>query len=164
MTKRLVCLVFGILLIVGESSLFSLFSVEISKPDLSVPFVIYAVYFLSPFEGLVVAVVFSLAQEIFSVSPAGSILFSKVSLFLCCMFLKSRLYIESRYIFSLVCAAAVLLQAFVFLALSATAKGETKDIVNVLVQVIPNAILTGFISLFLYSLFEQLQFRYADRF
>jgi phosphatidylglycerophosphatase A len=51
------------------------------------------------------------------------------------------------------------LEAAIFLALSLAAKGETRNIVNVLVYAVPNAIITGFIALFLFSLFDRVKVR-----
>jgi rod shape-determining protein MreD len=158
--KKLACLALGVVLVGLESSLFSFLPIEVTKPDIGAPFIIYGVFFLSPFSGLVAAAVFGFAQEILSVGPAGSVLFCNMALLLACLFVKSRLYIESRYTFSLVCAASVLFEAMVFLAVSLIAKGETKDIFNVLVYSVPNAIATGFVSLFMFTLFERCKVRY----
>jgi rod shape-determining protein MreD len=164
MTKKFICLIFGLLLLICESSLFSFFSVELAKPDLGIPFIIYATFFLSPGQGLVVTIIFGFVQELLSGNPQGAVLFTKIGLLLCCLFLKSRLYIESRYTFSLVCAGAVLMQSSIFIVSSLLAKGETKNIINVLTYSLPNAIMTGFVSLFLFALFEQMQFRYPERY
>jgi rod shape-determining protein MreD len=158
--KKILCLVLGVLLIVCESSFFSFLPLEITKPDLGIPFIIYGIFFLSPLNGLLNAALFGFTQEVLSTGPAGAVLFSNAALLLSCLFLKRRLYIESRYIFSLVCAASVLFESLVFLAVSLLAKGETKDIFNVLLYVIPDAIMTGFASLFLFALLEQFKLRY----
>lgn len=163
MIKKLLCLASGIFFLACQSSFFSFFPIELAKPDLGVPFIIYATFFLSSGEGLIAAILFGFAQELLSNVPSGAMLFTKVGLLLSCVFLKSRLYIESRYTFSLVCAASVLLESLIFLALSLLAKGETKDIFNVLVYSIPDAILTGFLSLFMFALFEQFKIRYSER-
>ncbi len=163
MINKVICLALGVFFLTCESSLLSFFPIELSKPELGVPFVIYATFFLSPVEGLLTAVLFGFTQELLSNGPAGAMLFTKVGLFLSGIFLKSRLYIESRYTFSIVCAASVLLESMIFLTLALLAKGETKDIFNVLVYSVPDAILTGFLSLFMFSLFEQFKVRYPDR-
>lgn len=163
MIRKLVCLALGIIFLTCESSLFSFFPLELAKPDLAVPFLVYATFFLTPIEGLITAVLFGFGQELLSNGPAGAMLFTKVGLLLSGIFLKSRLYIESRYTFSLVCAGSVLLESLIFLALSLLAKGETRHIFNVLVYSIPDAILTGFLSLFMFNLFEQFKLRYSDR-
>jgi rod shape-determining protein MreD len=163
MTKKLTFLVIGVLLMACESSLFSFFPIELAKPDIGVPYIIYATFFLSPAQGLLAAVVFGFFQELLTTGPSGAMLFTDVALLLSCMFLRSRLYIESRYIFSLVCAASVLGQSLLFLALSFLAKGETRNIFNVLVYSVPDAIVTGFVSLLFFALFEQFHVRYAGR-
>lgn len=161
--RKLVCLALGVVAVALESSLFSFLPLEVTKPDIGAPFIIYGVFFLSPFDGLIAATVLGFAQEVLSAGPAGAVLFSNMALLLSCLFVKSRLYIESRYIFSLVCAASVLFEALVFLAVSLLAKGETKDIFNVLLYSVPDAIATGFISLFMFVVFEHFRLRYPGR-
>jgi len=161
--RKIACLALGVGLVAFESSLFSSLPLEVTKPDIGAPFIIYGIFFLSPLDGLIAAAVFGFFQELLSAGPAGSVLFSNMALLLSCLFVKSRLYIESRYTFSLVCAASVLFEALIFLALSLIAKGETKDIFNVLLYSVPDAIATGFISLFMFSVFEHFKLRYPGR-
>ncbi|MGD0229457.1 MAG: rod shape-determining protein MreD [Syntrophorhabdales bacterium] len=163
MTKKLLCLAFGVSLMICESSLSSFLPLELAKPDLGVPFIIYGTFFLSPAEGLVAAVLFGFVEEVLSSSPTGALLFTNVGLLLCCIFLKKRLYIESKYTFSLVCAASVLAESLIFLALSLLSKGETKNIYNVLLFSVPDAIVTGFVAFFMFGLFEHLKIRYPSR-
>ena len=163
MIRKLPFLIFGIFLTVCASAVFSSLPLEIAKPDIGIPFIIYGIFFLSPAEGLFAAVLFGLTREALSSVPAGSTLFTGIMVALSCIFLKSRLYIESRYTFALVCAAGVLTESFLFLALSMLAKGETKDFYNVLVFALPDAIETGFLGLFLFILFERSKIRYMGR-
>ena len=158
--RRIICLAFGIFLIVCESSFFSFLPIELAKPDLGVPFIIYAVFFLSPGDGLLAAALFGFTQEVLSSGPSGAMLFTHTGLLLSCIFVKSRLYIESRYIFSLVCAVSVLFESLLFLALSLLSKGETKDIFNVLLYSVPDAIVTAFVALFMFGFFEKFRAGY----
>ncbi len=161
--RKTLCLIFGVILIVWESSLFSFLPLEITKPDLGTPFIIYGVFFLSPLDALIAAVLLGFVQEVLSTGPSGAVLFANISLLLSCLFLRSRVYIESRYTFSLVCSVSVIFESLVFLTLSLIAKGETKDIFNVLFYAIPDAIVTGFVSFFLFALFERFRLRYPAR-
>lgn len=161
--RKVVCLVLGVFLVAWESSLFSFLPLEVTKPDLGIPFIIYGIFFLSPLDGLIAAVIFGFTQELLSTGPEGAVLFSNIALLLSCIVLKSRLYVESRYTFSLVCAASVLFESLVFLAVSLIAKGETKDIFNVLLYAIPDAIVTGFVSLFIFVAFDRIKLRYPSR-
>ena len=163
MIRKAACLAFGVFLIIFESSFFSFLPLELAKPDLGVPFIIYGTFFLSPAEGLLAAVLFGFTQELLSNSPAGALVFTNVALLLSCIFLKSRLHIESRYTFSLVCAASALAESLIFLALSLLSRGETKNMYNVLVFSVPDAIMTGFVSLFMFCFFEQLKIRHMRR-
>jgi rod shape-determining protein MreD len=161
--RRLLCLASGVFLMICESSLFSFLPLELAKPDLGIPFIIYGVFFISPVTGLFSAVLFGFTQEVLSNGPAGAMLFSSVGLFLSCVFLRSRVYIESKYTFSLVCAGSALFESLVFLTLSLLAKGETRNMYNVLIYSVPDAIVTGFVSLFMFALFEQSKVRYSGR-
>ncbi len=163
MIRKAACLAFGVFLMIFESSLSSFLPLELAKPDLGVPFIIYGTFFLSPAEGLLAAVLFGFTQEVLSNSPAGALVFINVALLLSCIFLKNRLYIESRYTFSLVCAASVLGESLIFLALSLLSKGETKNVHNVALFSVPDAIITAFVSLFLFRFFEGLKIRYTSR-
>jgi rod shape-determining protein MreD len=161
--KKLLGLGLGLFLMICVSSLSSSLPLEMAKPDLGVPFIIYAIFFLSPVEGLAAAVLFGFTAEVLSASPKGGLLFTTVGLLLACVFLKKRLYIESRYTFGLVCAASVIMESATFAALSLIAKGETKYVHNVLVFAVPDAIVTGFVSLFMFDLFERLKIRRPGR-
>jgi cell shape-determining protein MreD len=161
--RKIICLVIGFLLILCETSFFSLLPLEILKPNLAVPFIIYSLFFLPSVYSLFAALLFGFIQEFLSAGPAGALIFVNLALFLSCLLLKSRLFIESRYTFSLVCAASVLFQCFLYIVISLFAKGETKDIFNVLLYCLPDAIVTGFVSLFLFSMFENMKVRYPGR-
>ncbi|MGA3173895.1 MAG: hypothetical protein ABSE25_05635 [Syntrophorhabdales bacterium] len=163
MTRKAACLLFGVLLMTCASATFSFSPLEVAKPDLGVPFIIYGIFFLSPAQGLIAATVLAFSREILSSSPPGALLFASVGLVLSCIFLRSRLYIESRYTFALVCAASVLTESIIFLALSLFAKGETKDAYNVLIFSVPDSIATGFVALFMFAFFEWTGIRYMDR-
>ena len=58
MIRKLAFLVFGVFLTLCASAIFSSLPLEIAKPDMGVPFIIYGVFFLSPAEGLLAAVLF----------------------------------------------------------------------------------------------------------
>lgn len=160
--RRIICLAFGVFLMLCESSLFSFLPVEFVKPDIGVPFIVYGTFFLSPLDGLLSAVLFGFTQEVLSSCPPGAMLFTNVGLLLSCIFVKSRLHTESRYIFSLVCAGAVLFKSFLFLALSLLSKGETKDIFNVLLYSPPDCLMTAFVSLLLFSFLGQSRVSYRS--
>ncbi len=146
-----------------ESSLFAFLPLEFAKPDIGVPFIMYGTFFLSPLDGLLAAVLFGFTQEVLSNCPPGAMLFTNVRLLLSCIFVKSRLHIESRFIFSFVCAGAVLAKSFLFLALSLFSKGETKDIFNVLLYSPPDSLMTAFVSIFLFTFFERSRVRHGSR-
>jgi hypothetical protein len=159
MIRRVITLVCAMLYVAFQSSFFSFLPIEFSKPDIGIPAVIYATFFLGPVEGLVTAVLFGFTQELLSSGPLGALLFTKVSLFLTCVFLRSRLYIESQYLFALISSAFVLLESVIFIALAFFAKGEASTIVTVLKFSIPNGVFTGILALFIFPIFERLKLR-----
>ena len=59
----IICPALGASLVICESSLFSFLPVEFAKPDISVPFIIYGTFFLSPLGGLLAAALFGFIQE-----------------------------------------------------------------------------------------------------
>ncbi|OPY78370.1 MAG: hypothetical protein A4E65_02243 [Syntrophorhabdus sp. PtaU1.Bin153] len=163
MMKVALYLAMGLVLTTLECSLFSFLPTEFFKPDLGIPFVIYTAFFLNPFAALVTSAFLGLTQEVLSGAPPGSMLFTKVSIFIIALFMKNKLYIDSRYSFSFACSGAVLVESFLFLAISLVTRGESKDIGNVMFYAVPNAIVTGFLSLLVFTLVESLNVRYFDR-
>jgi hypothetical protein len=135
-----------------ESSVSSRISMDLFKPDFAVPLIIYVTFFMGPRAGLIAAL-----------SPTGSIMFVKISIFLITTFMKKQLYIDSKYSFAAVCSGAIILESFLFLILSILGKGEAGNAYNILYYAVPNAIFTGFVSLFIYSLLEYLNAAYLDR-
>jgi len=161
--KLSVCLLIGIVLMVLESSVLSFLPMDFFKPDFGIPLVIYTTLFLGPLAGLLTAVVLGLMQEVLSNAPAGSILFTKLSILIICIFLRNKLYIDSKYSFSYVCSGFVVLESFLFVTLSLLSKGETGNIVNVMFYTIPNAIFTGFLSIFIFAFIEYLDTKLLSR-
>ena len=159
MIKRCLVLLCGMLLVASESAIFSFLPMEFSKPDMGIPAIIYATFFLGPIEGLVSALLFGFTQELLSSGPHGALLFTKVFLLVSCIFLRSKLYIESQYLFALVSTAFVLLESVLFIALSFFAKGETGAIVTVLKFCLPNAVFTGVVALLLFPMLEHLKLK-----
>jgi rod shape-determining protein MreD len=161
--KVCVYLLMAVLLTILEASLLAFLPIEFFKPDLGIPFIIYTTLFLGPHAGLLTAFFVGLLQEIFTISPPGSVLFTKMSIFVVATFMRNKLYIDSRYSFGYICAGSVVLESLLFLILSFASKGETANIANVLFYLLPNAIFTGFCSLFIFSVIEVLNMKYLER-
>jgi rod shape-determining protein MreD len=160
MIKVAVYLTIGLILTTLESSFLYFLPIEFFKPDLGIPFIIYTAFFLGPQAGLITSVIIGLMQELMTNSPAGSMLFTKVSIFIIAVFMKNKIYIDSKYSFSFACSGAVLVESFLFLTLSLLTRGESRDIGNVVFYSVPNAVFTGFLSLFLFSLIGFLNTNY----
>lgn len=163
MIKVIIYLVIGLILTTFESTFLNILPIDFFKPDLGIPFVIYTTFFLGPQAGLITSVFIGLMQEIVSSSPSGSLLITKVSIFVISVFMRNKLFIDSKYSFSFVCSGAVLVESFLFLVITFLARGESRDAFNIVFYSIPNAIFTGFVSLLLFSLIGYLNVRYLDR-
>jgi rod shape-determining protein MreD len=163
MIKVIMYLAIGLVLTTFEATFLNVLPIDFFKPDLGIPFVIYSTFFLGPLAGLITSVFIGLMQEIVSSSPSGSLLFTKVAIFIISVFMRNKIFIDSKYSFSFVCSGAVLVESFLFLALTFLARGESRDAFNVAFYSIPNAIFTGFLSLLLFSLIGFLNVRYLNR-
>ncbi len=161
---KIVCYVLlGFILMLLESSLSSRLAMDLFKPDFVAPLVIYTTLFVGPGPGLIATLCVSLMQESLSGTPTGAIMFAAMVLFLVTAFMNKQLYIDSKYSFASVCFAAVLFQSVIFLLLSFLAKGEVRNIYGILVYAVPNAVVTGFISVPLYVIIEHINRRFLDR-
>ncbi|HOJ43023.1 MAG TPA: rod shape-determining protein MreD [Syntrophorhabdaceae bacterium] len=156
-------ILFGIIFSVIESSLLSFIPLEFLKPDVTIPFIVYITFFLKPQAGLITSVIMGIIQEILSTSPNGSMIFSKVLIFLLALFFKNKLYIDSKYSFSYICAGAVVCESLIYILLSWLAKGESKYMENVLFFIFPNAVFTGFVSIFIFSFVKFLNMKFFDK-
>jgi rod shape-determining protein MreD len=152
----LVCMLF-------EASISTRVSMDLFKPDFAIPLIIYVTFFMGPKAGLFAVLCAGFIQEGLSSAPTGSIMFVKISIFLITSFTKKQLYIDSKYSFAAVCSGAVIVESFLFLMLSVLGKGEAGNVYNILYYAVPNAVFTGFVSLFIYSLLEYLNATYLDR-
>ena len=146
----------GFFLISIESGIMAILPLELFKPDMAIPFIVYPVFFAEAHVGLCISLVLGLFQELFSGAPPGALVFTKVSIFLATMGLKNRFYIESKYGFSCLCGAAIIFESALYLVLALIAKGDTKDLFIVSFYAIPNAIFTGFIGFLIFPLLRKL--------
>ena len=161
--KVFVYIIISLICMLFESSISSRISMDLFKPDFAIPLIIYVTFFMGPKAGLIAVLCAGFMQEGLSNAPAGSIMFVMVSIFLITAFMKKQLYIDSKYSFAAVCSGAVILESFIFLVLSILGKGEAGNVYNILYYAVPNAIFTGFVSLFIYSMLEYLNAAYFDR-
>lgn len=153
----------SLIFMVIESAILSAFPVEFFKPDLGIPFIIYATFFLGPIDGFAATLIISLFQEILSNAPQGSVIFTKTCIFIIVIFMKGKLFIDSKYSFSYICGLSVIFESFLFLILSLLSRGEVKNVLNVLFYIIPNCIFTGFVSIFIFVMIEHLNERFLNR-
>lgn len=153
----------SIVLIIIQSATLSFLPADFFKPDVGIPFIIYVTLFLGPEKGFIATLIIALFQEILSNSPPGSMIFTKVFIFLLVTFLKGKLFIDSKYSFSYICGGSVVVESFLFLILSLISKGEVKNVMNVLFYIVPNAIFTGFIAIFIFSMIEYINIKFLSR-
>lgn len=163
MIRTILIIVIGVLLSILESALLSFFPMEFMKPDLGLPFVLYAAIFLSPAEALLTALLIGISQEVLSNAPHGTIVFSKVAVFLVAIFLRRKLYIDSRYSFAYSCIIFMIFESALAVIMAFFARGDTSNILNILVYLAPNALFTGFASVIILSSIDLLNRRFADR-
>lgn len=163
MIKVLVYIGICLILTIFETTFVKLLPIDFFKPDVGIPFVVYTTFFIGPQAGLVTSVLVGLMQEVVSSSPAGTLLFTKVSLFVVSFFMRNTIYIDSKYSFAFVCSGAVMAESLLFLVLAFLARGESRDVFNVAFYTVPNAIFTGFLSIALFSLIGFLNSRYLSR-
>ncbi len=149
--KASIYIITGFFFAIIESSILSFLPAEFLKPDVTMPFVVYNVFFLSPQAGLITSIAMGMIQEIFSNAPDGSMIFTKITIFIFALFFKKKLYINSKYSFSYICSGAVIVESFLYLFLSWLSRGESGKAENVLFFMLPNAIFTGFIAIFIFS-------------
>jgi len=161
--RALLYICIGIILSILESAIFTFLPFEFFKPDLGLPLILYVSFFLEPQVGLIVSIFIGLTQEVFSSAPHGSIFFTKLSLFLIALFLKNKVYVDTKYSFSYYCGIFVIIESFLFIALSLVARGDTKNMLNVLFYTLPNAVFTGFLSLFVLPLVSYVNVKLSSR-
>ncbi|MDD3845178.1 MAG: rod shape-determining protein MreD [Syntrophorhabdaceae bacterium] len=161
--KTFVYIIIGILLLVLETVISPYISLDVLRPELGMPIVLYITFFLGPRSGLVAAIVIGLVEESLSGAPNGSLLFVSVFIYLIAVAMRRKFFVESKYSFAYLSSASVLMQSFLFLALSFFARGETRGALNILFYTVPNAIVTGFVSILLFSFIEYLNDSFPER-
>ncbi|HEX2965584.1 MAG TPA: rod shape-determining protein MreD [Syntrophorhabdaceae bacterium] len=161
--RVLIYIVICLACMVFESSISSRLPIDVFKPDFAVPLIIYVTFFMGPGYGFIAAMCSGIAGEVLSSAPTGAILFINMSIFLIMAFVKKQLYIDSKYSFAAICGGAVIIESFLFLVLSVLGKGETGNVLNIFFYAVPDAIFTGFVSVFIYSLLEHLNAAYSNR-
>ncbi|OPY01582.1 MAG: rod shape-determining protein MreD [Syntrophorhabdus sp. PtaB.Bin184] len=161
--KTLVYIILGIVLLLIETVISPHVSLDVLKPELGLPIVLYATFFLGARSGLVAAVCIGLAEESLSAAPGGSLLFTTIFIYLIAVVMRRKFFVESKYSFAYLSSASVVVQSLLFLALTFFARGEANGALNILFYTIPNAIVTGFVSILLFSLIEQLNETFLER-
>jgi rod shape-determining protein MreD len=154
--KTLVYIVIGIVLLLLEVVISPRISLDVLKPELGMPIVLYVTFFLGARSGLIAAVCIGLVEESLSGAPSGSLLFVSVFIYLMAVAMRRKFFIDSKYSFAYLSSGSVIVQSFLFLALSFFARGEARGALNILFYAVPNAIVTGFVSILLFSFIEQL--------
>jgi rod shape-determining protein MreD len=161
--KTLVYIILGIVLLVIEAVVSPHISLDVLKPELGMPIVLYVTFFLGARSGLVAAVCIGLVEESLSGAPSGSLLFTTMFIYLIAMAMRRKFFVDSKYSFAYLSSASVVVQSLLFLALTFFARGEAQGALNILFYTIPNAIVTGFASIVLFSLIEQLNETFLER-
>jgi len=161
--KTLVYIILGIALLIIEAVVSPHISLDVLKPELGMPIVLYVTFFLGARSGLVAAVCIGLTEESLSGAPGGSLLFTTIFIYLIAMAMRRKFFVDSKYSFAYLYSASDVVQSLLFLALTFFARGEAQGALNILFYTIPNAIVTGFVSILLFSLIEQLNESFLER-
>ncbi|OPY02013.1 MAG: rod shape-determining protein MreD [Syntrophorhabdus sp. PtaB.Bin047] len=161
--KTLVYIILGIALLIIEAVVSPHISLDVLKPELGMPIVLYVTFFLGARSGLVAAVCIGLTEESLSGAPGGSLLFTTIFIYLIAMAMRRKFFVDSKYSFAYLSSASAVVQSLLFLALTFFARGEAQGALNILFYTIPNAIVTGFVSILLFSLIEQLNESFLER-
>lgn len=144
-----------------QSVVFHHLSFDFLKFDSVLPFLVYLTFFRNLGLAFFYTLVFSLIQEGFSICPPGLFVFTKTFVFLMCILLKERFFIESKYTFGIVCAGFYIVETLIILVLSLFKLESASGIVCFLLYLVPNAALTGLFSIVLYPLL--FRFRETER-
>ncbi len=161
--KTLVYIILAIVLLVIEAVISPHISLDVLKPELGMPIVLYVTFFLGARSGLVAAVCIGLVEESLSGAPGGSLLFTTIFIYLIAMAMRRKFFIDSKYSFAYLSSGSVVVQSLLFLALTFFARGEAHGALNILFYTVPNAIVTGFASILLFSFIEQLNESFLER-
>ena len=146
----------GIVLLLIETAIAPHITLDVLKPEVGIPIVLYATFFLGTGPGLVTAVCIGLTEEALSGAPHGSLLFVTMVIYLIAALMRKKYFVDSKYTFAYFSSGAVLVQSCLFAALTFFAHGETRGILNIVFYMAPNAIITGFVSILLFSFIDRL--------
>ena len=146
----------GIILLLLETVISTHISLDVLKPEVGIPIVLYVTFFLGTGPGLVAAVCIGLAEEGLSGAPNGSLLFVTIVIYLIAALMRRKYFVDSKYTFAYFSSGAVLVQSGLFAALTFFAHGETRGILNIAFYAAPNAIITGSVSILLFSFIDRL--------
>jgi len=161
--KTLIYIILGLILMLLETAVSPHVSLDVLKPDLGMPIILYATFFLGARSGLIATLCIGLVEEGLSGAPGGSLLFVNISVFLIAAAMRKKFFIDSKYSFAYVCSGAVIVESLLFLVLSILARGESRGAFNILFYALPNAIVTGFVSILLFSFIEYLNDSFLER-
>ena len=93
-------------------------SLDVLKPDFGIPFIIYVTFFLGPGRACI-RCLYRARQEGLSRAPTGSLLFVTIAIYLITAHYAQKISLSIRNtVFAYFCSGAVLVQSFLFLALS----------------------------------------------
>jgi rod shape-determining protein MreD len=153
----------GIILLLIETVISPHISLDVLKPELGIPIVLYVTFFLGTGPGLVAAVFIGLAEEGLSGAPDGSLLFVMIVIYLIAALMRRKYFVDSKYTFAYFSSGAVLVQSCLFAALAFFAHGEARGILNIAFYMVPNAIVTGFVSILLFTFIDRLNTILVER-
>ena len=154
--KTAIYIFIGIVFLIIETVISPHISLDVLKPEVGIPIVIYVTFFLGAGPGLFSAVCIGLTEEGLSGAPNGSLLFVTIVIYLIAAIMRRKYFVDSKYTFAYFSSGSVIVQSGLFAALSFFSHGEMRGILNILFYMVPNAIITGFVSILLFSFIDRL--------
>ncbi len=136
-----------------HSVLLKYFSFDFLKFDVAIPLLVYQTFFRRINWACVFAIISGFIQEGFSTCPPGTFVFTKVSIFLLCLLVRERFFIESEQTFALLCGLFYILESLVTIGLSLIMGGLTSSYMNIFTYLMPNGVFTALFSMILYRFF-----------
>jgi rod shape-determining protein MreD len=86
----------GIVLLLIETAIAPHITLDVLKPEVGIPIVLYATFFLGTGPGLVTAVCIGLTEEALSGAPHGSLLFVTMVIYLIAALMRKKYFVDSK--------------------------------------------------------------------
>ncbi len=157
MRRILVPLLVGILLLTIQTTLLMALPIQRIRPDLILILIVYLGFAYPPVSGGILAFIFGYLTDLFSGNALGLFTFSRPLIFFAVQFFKGRFYLESPAAQFLSALTSALVEGLLLLALLAGLNPDPlRHLFPLFVSfLLPQALMTSFITPFLFPLFRR---------